>query len=110
MAACFHLVQAAEEARKAQEKAARKAAEEAAAAEAARREAEAADPVLRLRSFLMGKRSAKDTAMEVKGLNVEGGLAGRMRVFYEVWTLYYSPYGYVQGLPSFSLSCWGESG
>lgn len=74
---------AAEEARKAAEKAARKAAEEAAAVEAARLEAEAADPVRRLRSFLNGKRSAKDTADVVRSLGVEGGLAGRMRVLYE---------------------------
>jgi hypothetical protein len=59
-----------------------KAADEATAA----KEAEAKDPVLRLRGFLQGGRSPENIAAEVKALSVEGGLAGQMRVLYEVST------------------------
>ncbi|KAK9830541.1 hypothetical protein WJX72_012368 [[Myrmecia] bisecta] len=68
---------AAEEARKAEEK---RVAEEAAAAEAARN---AANPAVQLRHLLSTGKSAREVAVAVKKLEVDGGLAGRMRVLYE---------------------------
>ncbi|KAK9832811.1 hypothetical protein WJX81_003597 [Elliptochloris bilobata] len=69
---------AAAEARKAEQQA--EAARKAEAAAAA--EAEARNPVLRLRK-LIAKQSGVAAAEAVRGLDVEGGLAGRMRVLYE---------------------------
>ena len=59
----------------------RKAAEEAAALEAA--EEVPSDPVGHVRAFI-GSHEAVESAAELEGLEVEGGLAGRMRVLYEV--------------------------
>ncbi|KAK9809640.1 hypothetical protein WJX73_010165 [Symbiochloris irregularis] len=65
----------------------RKAAEEAAAREAAEKEEAAkaeqqADPVKHLRAFI-ASHTAAESAAQLDSLEVEGGLAGRMRVLYE---------------------------
>ncbi|KAG2429283.1 hypothetical protein HXX76_011051 [Chlamydomonas incerta] len=73
-----------EEARKKAEEE-KKAAEEAAARAAAAAQAAAlasADPVVRLRALLADK-DAPTVVKELKGMTVEGGVAGKMRVLYE---------------------------
>ena len=64
----------------------RKAEEEAAAKQAAEEEeAIMADPVKRMRKYIQS-HDAAESAAELQQLQVEGGLAGRMRVLYEVGT------------------------
>lgn len=68
----------AEDAKKAADEAAAKAAAEAVAAALASN-----DPVERLRAMLLADKDAPTIVKELKGMTVEGGLAGKMRVLYE---------------------------